>query len=108
MSKGKTLNTKVQIRSRQKARDSIRGKKKPRDSIVTLNKGTFITLLYNINITRFMVECPGNSWSTSIEKKTGKMVVVDLTTLKMATKPVKLQKESPEGCAGVGKQSMGN
>ena len=35
-------------------------------------------------------------------------VVVDVTTLKMARKPVKLQKESPAGCAGEGKQSRGN
>ena len=31
-----------------------------------------------------------------------------LTTLKLARKPVKLQKESPAGCAGEGKQSKGN
>ena len=36
------------------------------------------------------------------------VVVIDVTTLKMARKPVKLQKESPAGCAGVGKQSKGN
>ena len=36
------------------------------------------------------------------------MVVVDVTTLKMARKPVKLQKENPAGCAGEGKQSKGN
>ena len=31
-----------------------------------------------------------------------------LTTLKMARQPVNLQKESPAGCAGEGKQSKGN
>ena len=31
-----------------------------------------------------------------------------LTTLKMARKPDKLQKESPAGCAGEGKQNKGN
>ena len=36
------------------------------------------------------------------------LVVVDVTTLKMARKPVKLQKESPAGCAGEDKQSKGN
>ena len=35
-------------------------------------------------------------------------MVVDVTTLKMARKPMKLQKESPAGCAGEGKQSKGN
>ena len=35
-------------------------------------------------------------------------IVVDVTTLKMARKPVKLQKENPAGCAGEGKQSKGN
>ena len=35
-------------------------------------------------------------------------VVVDVTTLEMARKPVKLQKENPAGCAGEGKQSKGN
>ena len=34
--------------------------------------------------------------------------VVDVTTLKMARKPVKLQKENPAGCAGEGKQRIGN
>ena len=33
---------------------------------------------------------------------------VDVTTLKMARKPVKLQKESPVGCTREGKQSKGN
>ena len=36
------------------------------------------------------------------------MVVVDLNNLKNGRKPVKLQKESPAGCAGEGKQSKGN
>ena len=41
--------------------------------------------------------------------KTNRMVVVvDVTTLEMARKPVKLQKESPAGCVGEGKQSKGN
>ena len=35
-------------------------------------------------------------------------VVVDVTSLKMARKPVKLQKENITGCAGEGKQSEGN
>ena len=35
------------------------------------------------------------------------MVVVDVTTLKMARKPDKLQNENPEGCAGEGKQRKG-
>ena len=34
------------------------------------------------------------------------IVVVDVTTLKMRRKPLKLQKESPAGCAGEGKQSI--
>ena len=34
--------------------------------------------------------------------------MVDVTTLKMARKPEKLQKESTAGCAGEGKQSKGN
>ena len=34
-------------------------------------------------------------------------VVVELTTLKMASKPMKLQNESPAGCTGEGKQSKG-
>ena len=33
---------------------------------------------------------------------------VDVTTLKMARKPVKLQKENQAGCAGEGKQNEGN
>ena len=32
----------------------------------------------------------------------------DVTTLKMAREPVKLQKENPAGCAGEGRQSKGN
>ena len=36
------------------------------------------------------------------------IAMVDVITLKMARKPVKLQKESPAGCAGEGKQSEGN
>ena len=36
------------------------------------------------------------------------VVVVGVTTLKMARKPVKLQKENLAGCAGGGKQSEGN
>jgi len=36
------------------------------------------------------------------------VVVVDVTTLEMARKPVKLQKENPAVCAGEGKQSKGN
>ena len=36
------------------------------------------------------------------------MVVVDVTTLKMARKPVKLHKENPAGCAKEGEQSKGN
>ena len=36
------------------------------------------------------------------------MVMVDVTTLKMARKPVKLQKENLAGCTGEGKQSKGN
>ena len=34
--------------------------------------------------------------------------MVDVTTLKMARKPVKLQKENSGGCAGEGKQNKGN
>ena len=34
--------------------------------------------------------------------------VVDVTTLKMAMKPVNLQKENLAGCAGEGKQNKGN
>ena len=33
---------------------------------------------------------------------------VDVTTIIMARKPMKLQKENPAGCAGEGKQSKGN
>ena len=36
------------------------------------------------------------------------LVVVDVTTFKIARKPVKLQKESPAGCAEEGEQSKGN
>ena len=36
------------------------------------------------------------------------LVVVDVTTLKMARKPVKLQKENPAGCDGEGKHNKGN
>ena len=35
------------------------------------------------------------------------LVVVDVNNLKNDRKPVKLQKESPAGCAGEGKQSKG-
>ena len=35
-------------------------------------------------------------------------VVVDVTTLKMARKPVKLQKENPAGCVEESKQNKGN
>ena len=34
--------------------------------------------------------------------------IAGMTTIKMAGKPVKLQKENPAGCAGEGKQSKGN
>ena len=40
-------------------------------------------------------------------KRSG-VVVVDVTTLKIARKPVKLQMENPAGYAGEGKQSKGN
>ena len=40
--------------------------------------------------------------SLGIAKVLRMQVVVDVTTLKMARKPVKLQKESPAGCAGEG------
>ena len=33
------------------------------------------------------------------------VVVVDVTTLKMAKKPGKLQKENPAGCTGEGEQN---
>ena len=33
---------------------------------------------------------------------------VDVTTLKIAKKPVKIQKENPAGYAGEGKQNKGN
>ena len=36
------------------------------------------------------------------------LVVVDVNNLKSGWKPVKLQKESPAGCAGEGKQIKGN
>ena len=36
------------------------------------------------------------------------VVVVDVNNLKYGRKPVKLQKESPAGCAGEGEQSKGN
>ena len=36
------------------------------------------------------------------------VVVVDVTTLKMTRKPMKLYKENPAGCAGEGKESKGN
>ena len=35
------------------------------------------------------------------------LLLFDVTTLKIARKPVKLQKENPAGCAGEGKQSKG-
>ena len=46
--------------------------------------------------------------TSSEEQMLAVVVVVDVTTLKMARKPVKLQKENPAGCAGEGKQSKGN
>ena len=36
------------------------------------------------------------------------LVVVDVNNIKNGRKPVKLQKESPAGCAREGKQSKGN
>ena len=36
------------------------------------------------------------------------VVMVDVNNLKNGRKPVTLQKESPAGCAGEGKQSKGN
>ena len=36
------------------------------------------------------------------------VVVVDIKNFKNGRKPEKLQKESPAGCAGEGKQSEGN
>ena len=36
------------------------------------------------------------------------LVVIDVTTLKMARKPVNLPKEDSAGCAGEGEQSKGN
>ena len=36
------------------------------------------------------------------------VVVVDVNNFKNGRKSVKLQKESPAGCAGEGKQSKGN
>ena len=42
------------------------------------------------------------------QEKTWTVVVVDVNNLKNGRKPVKLQKESPAGCAGEGKQSKGN
>ena len=36
------------------------------------------------------------------------MLVIDVNNLKNGRKPVKLQKESPAGCDGEGKQSKGN
>ena len=38
---------------------------------------------------------------------TPKVVVVDVTILKMARKPVKLRKKNSAGCAGEGKQRKG-
>ena len=35
------------------------------------------------------------------------LLLSNVTTLKMARKPVKLPKENPAGCAGNGKQSKG-
>ena len=43
-----------------------------------------------------------------IENGMAKVVVVDVNNVKNGRKPVKLQKESPAGCAGEGKQSKGN
>ena len=37
-----------------------------------------------------------------------KKMVVDVNNFKNGRKPVKLQKESPAGCAGESKQSKGN
>ena len=45
---------------------------------------------------------------TTVARKVALCMVVDVTTLKMARKPVKLKKENPAGCAGEGKQSKGN
>ena len=36
------------------------------------------------------------------------VLVVDVNNLKNGSKPVKLQKENPVGCAGEDKQSKGN
>ena len=36
------------------------------------------------------------------------LLLFDVTMLKMARKPVKLQEENPAGYAGEGKQSKGN
>ena len=49
-----------------------------------------------------------NKILVSIRAKKIDRMVVDFTTLKMARKPVKLQKENPAGCAGEGKQNIGN
>ena len=42
-----------------------------------------------------------------VGKMAGNGPVVEVTTLKMARKPVKLQKKNLAGCAGDGKQSKG-
>ena len=49
-----------------------------------------------------------NLYYNHLFKRVVLVVVVIVTTLKMARKPVKLQKDSPAGCAWEGKQSKGN
>ena len=46
--------------------------------------------------------------SDKLDRRIIRKVVVDVTTLKMARKPLKLQKENPAGYAGEGKQRKGN
>ena len=44
--------------------------------------------------------CYSSRWCCSLSK----LLLFDVTTLKIVRKPVKLQKENPAGCAGEGKQ----
>ena len=48
------------------------------------------------------------SLAYSIDNNKRCQVVIDVNNLKNGKKPVKLQKGSPAGCVGEGKQSKGN
>ena len=55
-----------------------------------------------------LIELPVNKWLKWNQRQLLLLLLLDVTTLIMARKPVKFQKESPAGYAGEGKQSEGN